>query len=57
MASPIAHDRRSSDTSRANAAITIVNDPPGEAEADEHAAGERQLAPLVLAAMSAMPAA
>ena len=28
VASPIAHERRSSGTSRANAAMTIVNEPP-----------------------------
>ena len=57
VASPIAHERRSSGTSRAKAAITIVKDPPESPRPTSTPALSVSVAGVVLTAISAVPAA
>jgi len=57
VARPIAHERRSSATSRAKAAMTIVNEPPARPRPTRTPPVSASAGPLVLAAMSAVPSA
>ena len=57
VARPIAHERRSSGTSRAKAAMTIVNDPPERPRPMSTPPLSASVVPFVLADMSATPSA
>ena len=53
---PKASDRICGGISLLKAAITIVNDAPGNADADEHAGGQVKCRQVVVCAISASPA-
>ncbi len=57
VARPIDHDRLSSGTSRANAASTIVKEPPASPSPSRTPPVSAKADPLVLCAISATPAA
>ena len=57
VARPIAHERRSSETSRAKAAMTIVNDPPERPRPTSTPAVSASVVPLVLTLISTTPRA
>ena len=57
VARPIAHERRSSGTSRANAAMTIVNDAPERPMPTSAPAVSDSAVPLVLTLMRTTPSA